>query len=156
MERMAPVSTNVSLTAIVDRSVVEVFVGMLPTGRPGPVVSSGVFVDAGSSEAVLELFCDQGGAATVDATAWILAPPAEHHTPLKSDDVPSRSSLLLRLAAAVAVLPRLAAQHGPFPACPTNLPRQSDYSVQVLQRSVGEGGGALISQANGTAPVLRH
>ena len=69
----------------------------------------------------------------------------------------SRSSLLLlRLAAAVAVLPRLAAQHGPYPACPTKLPRQSDYSVQVLQRSVGDGGGALISQANGNGKSIFH
>ena len=73
----APVSTNVSLTAIVDKSVVEVFVDTLPSGEPGPVISSGVFVDAGSSEAVLELFCDSGGAATVDAATWTLAPPTE-------------------------------------------------------------------------------
>ena len=73
----APASTNVSLTAIVDKSVVEVFVDTLPSGEPGPVISSGVFVDAGSSEAVLELFCDSGGAATVDAATWTLAPPTE-------------------------------------------------------------------------------
>ena len=62
--------------------------------------------------------------------------------------------MLLRLAAAAAaaLLPRLAAaQHGPFPACPTDLPRQADYSVKVLQRSVGQGGGALISQAAGSS-----
>jgi hypothetical protein len=84
-EAAAAVSTNVSLTSIVDRSVVEVFVGTLPTSQPGPVISSGVFVDAGSSEATLELFCE-GAAATVDATSWTLAAAEDRVGPLKLDD----------------------------------------------------------------------
>ena len=60
-----------------------------------------------------------------------------------------RSSLLFALAAASASLPL---QAGAFPAnCSAGLPKQSQYSVSVLQRSAAHGGGSLISRANGSS-----
>ena len=66
--RAPTATTNATLTAIVDRSAVEVFVPGF-----GVVISSGVFVSAGTDAATLELYCDRGGAAVVDATTWLLA-----------------------------------------------------------------------------------
>jgi hypothetical protein len=58
----------------------------------GPVISSGVFVDADSTEATLELFCEgEEAGATMDATTWLLKPPhlqpqQRQQSALKSDD----------------------------------------------------------------------
>ena len=66
-------TVGANFTAIIDRFVVEVFVGPVG-GQPGPVISSGVFNDLhGSNDAKLELFCKNGAGATVEAVAWNLA-----------------------------------------------------------------------------------
>ena len=55
------------LSALIDRSVVEVF-----AAGGQVVISSGVFVDSESATAVVELTCDSGGGAVMAAEGWML------------------------------------------------------------------------------------